>query len=47
MGEVRLEEGILAAVEVKVESSSIAAVCGLHHAVLRRVQVHTHTNVIR
>ncbi|KAF1374081.1 hypothetical protein PFLUV_G00245550 [Perca fluviatilis] len=26
------------AVEVQVESSSIAAVCGLHHAVLRRVQ---------
>ncbi|XP_076616686.1 Fanconi anemia core complex-associated protein 100 [Chaetodon auriga] len=25
-------------VEVQVESSSIAAVCGLHHAVLRRVQ---------
>ncbi|XP_062331338.1 Fanconi anemia core complex-associated protein 100 [Osmerus eperlanus] len=39
VGEVRLEEGILAAVEVKVESSSIAAVCGLHHAVLHRVQV--------
>lgn len=28
--------------EVHVESSSIAAVCGLHHAVLRRVQVRTH-----
>ncbi|XP_034716880.1 Fanconi anemia core complex-associated protein 100 [Etheostoma cragini] len=27
-----------AAVEVQVESSSIATVCGLHHAVLRRVQ---------
>lgn len=31
----------LAAVEVQVESSSMAAVCGLHHAVLRRVQVQT------
>ncbi|KAK9530606.1 hypothetical protein VZT92_012097 [Zoarces viviparus] len=32
------EEESLAAVEVQVESSSIAAVCGLHHAVLRRIQ---------
>ncbi|XP_029934260.1 Fanconi anemia core complex-associated protein 100 [Myripristis murdjan] len=30
--------GSLAAVELQVESSSMAAVCGLHHAVLRRVQ---------
>ncbi|KAK5850618.1 hypothetical protein PBY51_001481 [Eleginops maclovinus] len=32
------EEESLATVEVQVQSSSIAAVCGLHHAVLRRVQ---------
>ncbi|KAM3859591.1 Fanconi anemia core complex-associated protein 100-like [Diretmus argenteus] len=40
VGEESVEkaEGPLAAVEVQVESSSMAAVCGLHHAVLRRVQ---------
>lgn len=27
-------------VEVQIESSSVAAVCGLRHAVLRRLQVH-------
>ncbi|XP_070783786.1 Fanconi anemia core complex-associated protein 100 [Enoplosus armatus] len=32
------KEESLTTVEVRVESSSIAAVCGLHHAVLRRVQ---------
>ncbi|KAM4624515.1 Fanconi anemia core complex-associated protein 100 [Polymixia lowei] len=32
------EGGAPAAVEVKVESSSMAAVCGLHHALLCRVQ---------
>lgn len=32
----------LTAVEVQVESSSMAAVCGLHHAVLRRLQVQMH-----
>ncbi|XP_039991460.1 Fanconi anemia core complex-associated protein 100 isoform X2 [Xiphias gladius] len=32
------EEESLSAIEVRVESSSIAAVCGLHHAVLCRVQ---------
>ncbi|KAM9837981.1 Fanconi anemia core complex-associated protein 100 [Aulostomus maculatus] len=33
------EEGqSLATVEVRVQSSSMAAVCGLHHAILRRVQ---------
>ncbi|XP_068439579.1 Fanconi anemia core complex-associated protein 100 [Clinocottus analis] len=32
------EEESLTAVEVQVESSSIAAVCGLHHALLRRIQ---------
>ncbi|XP_044034754.1 Fanconi anemia core complex-associated protein 100 isoform X2 [Siniperca chuatsi] len=32
------KEESLTTVEVQVESSSIAAVCGLHHAVLRRVQ---------
>ncbi|KAL6095259.1 faap100 [Pungitius sinensis] len=32
------DEETLAAVEVQVESSSVAAVCGLHHAVLTRVQ---------
>lgn len=37
------EEESPTTVEVQVESSSIAAVCGLHHAVLRRVQVQTHT----
>uniref|UniRef100_A0A3B3UZU0 FA core complex associated protein 100 n=1 Tax=Poecilia latipinna TaxID=48699 RepID=A0A3B3UZU0_9TELE len=31
----------LVIVEVQVKSSSVAAVCGLHHAVLRRIQVHT------
>ncbi|XP_072524079.1 Fanconi anemia core complex-associated protein 100 [Salminus brasiliensis] len=31
-------EGPISAVEVQMESSSMAAVCGLHHAVLRRVQ---------
>nr|XP_046234185.1 Fanconi anemia core complex-associated protein 100 [Scatophagus argus] len=34
---MRKEES-LTIVEVRVESSSIAAVCGLHHAVLRRVE---------
>ncbi|KAM9336788.1 Fanconi anemia core complex-associated protein 100 [Symphorus nematophorus] len=32
------KEESLTTVEVQVESSSIVAVCGLHHAVLRRVQ---------
>ncbi|XP_040885075.1 Fanconi anemia core complex-associated protein 100 [Toxotes jaculatrix] len=32
------KEESLSTVEVRVESSSVAAVCGLHHAVLRRVQ---------
>ncbi|XP_037320418.2 Fanconi anemia core complex-associated protein 100 [Pungitius pungitius] len=32
------DEETLAAVEVQVEGSSVAAVCGLHHAVLTRVQ---------
>ncbi|XP_051273706.1 Fanconi anemia core complex-associated protein 100 [Dicentrarchus labrax] len=32
------EEESLTTVELQVESSSIAAVCGLHHAVLRRIQ---------
>ncbi|XP_061912042.1 Fanconi anemia core complex-associated protein 100 [Entelurus aequoreus] len=32
------EEEPLAIVEVKVESSSMAAVCGMHHAVLHRIQ---------
>ncbi|XP_076855648.1 Fanconi anemia core complex-associated protein 100 isoform X2 [Brachyhypopomus gauderio] len=31
-------EGPLSVVEVQVESSSMEALCGLHHAVLRRVQ---------
>lgn len=33
------EETTPTAVEVQVESSSVAAVCGLHHAVLTRIQV--------
>ncbi|KAM9424303.1 Fanconi anemia core complex-associated protein 100 [Pholidichthys leucotaenia] len=33
------QEESLMAVEVQVESSSITAVCGLHHAVLRRIQI--------
>lgn len=37
------KEEHLATVEVQVESASLAAVCGLHHAVLRRLQVQTHT----
>ncbi|KAM6951058.1 LOW QUALITY PROTEIN: Fanconi anemia core complex-associated protein 100 [Aplochiton taeniatus] len=32
------EEGPMAVVELRLKSSSIVAVCGLHHAVLRRVQ---------
>uniref|UniRef100_A0A3Q2W4I9 FA core complex associated protein 100 n=1 Tax=Haplochromis burtoni TaxID=8153 RepID=A0A3Q2W4I9_HAPBU len=28
-----------ATIEVQIESSSLAAVCGLHHAVLRRIQI--------
>lgn len=35
-------EGPLSVVEVQVESVSMSAVCGLHHAILRRVQVHIH-----
>lgn len=38
-----LSEGPLSVVEVQVESVSMSAVCGLHHAVLRRVQVRIHT----
>lgn len=37
----------VSAVEVQVDSSSLTAVCGLHHAVLQRLQVqkqHTHTH---
>ncbi|XP_017214022.2 Fanconi anemia core complex-associated protein 100 isoform X2 [Danio rerio] len=30
-------EGPLEALEIRVESSSVAAVCGLHHAILRRL----------
>uniref|UniRef100_A0A3Q1F375 FA core complex associated protein 100 n=1 Tax=Acanthochromis polyacanthus TaxID=80966 RepID=A0A3Q1F375_9TELE len=33
--------------EVQVESSSMTAVCGLHHAVLSRIQVQTHTHTVR
>ncbi|XP_012731597.2 Fanconi anemia core complex-associated protein 100 [Fundulus heteroclitus] len=33
-----VKEESLVSVEVQVESSSAAAVCGLHHAVLRRIQ---------
>ncbi|XP_038591881.1 Fanconi anemia core complex-associated protein 100 [Micropterus salmoides] len=36
------KEESLTTMEVHVESSSIAAVCGLHHAVLRRVQTLLH-----
>uniref|UniRef100_A0A8C2ZL71 FA core complex associated protein 100 n=1 Tax=Cyclopterus lumpus TaxID=8103 RepID=A0A8C2ZL71_CYCLU len=36
------KEEPLSTVEVQVESSSMAAVCGLHHALLRRIQVQTH-----
>ncbi|KAK3528876.1 hypothetical protein QTP70_011753 [Hemibagrus guttatus] len=32
-------DGPLSVVEVRVESVSMSAVCGLHHAVLRRVQI--------
>lgn len=41
------KEESLPAVVVHIQSSSIAAVCGLHHAVLRRVQVNTrrHTSL--
>lgn len=35
-------DGCLAAVLLHVDSSLMAAVCGLHHAVLRRLQVNTH-----
>lgn len=38
-----------ATVVLQIESASVAAVCGLHHAVLRRLQVHacTHTDMKR
>ncbi|KAM4525523.1 Fanconi anemia core complex-associated protein 100 [Odontesthes bonariensis] len=32
------KEEAVAHIEVQIESSSVAAVCGLHHAVLRRIQ---------
>ncbi|TRZ01059.1 hypothetical protein DNTS_035683 [Danionella cerebrum] len=32
-------EGPLEVLEIRVESSSLAAVCGLHHAILRRLEV--------
>ncbi|XP_067285551.1 Fanconi anemia core complex-associated protein 100 [Pseudorasbora parva] len=32
-------EGPLEVLEIRVESTSVAAVCGLHHAILRRLQV--------
>uniref|UniRef100_A0A671TV02 FA core complex associated protein 100 n=1 Tax=Sparus aurata TaxID=8175 RepID=A0A671TV02_SPAAU len=41
------KEESLTTVEVQVESSSIAAVCGLHHAMLRRVQRAASTKSIR
>lgn len=45
------KEERLVCVEVQTESSSVAAVCGLHHAVLRRIQVQTspccHINLFR
>lgn len=37
------KEKSLSTLEVQVEGKSIAAVCGLHHAVLTRLQVHTHS----
>ncbi|KAM7381908.1 hypothetical protein PAMA_012660 [Pampus argenteus] len=40
--EVHVGEESLATVEVQVESSSMAAVCGLHHAVLSRIQTLMH-----
>ncbi|TNN38602.1 Fanconi anemia core complex-associated protein 100 [Liparis tanakae] len=45
VGEESTAEGEepLSAVEVQVESSSLAAVCGLHHALLRRIQALLHT----
>uniref|UniRef100_A0A3P9Q6Q2 FA core complex associated protein 100 n=1 Tax=Poecilia reticulata TaxID=8081 RepID=A0A3P9Q6Q2_POERE len=41
--EVNVEEKTkpLVTMEVQVKSSSVAAVCGLHYALLRRIQVHT------
>uniref|UniRef100_A0A3B5PYG7 FA core complex associated protein 100 n=1 Tax=Xiphophorus maculatus TaxID=8083 RepID=A0A3B5PYG7_XIPMA len=41
--QVNIEEKTepLVTMEVQVKSSSVAAVCGLHHAVLHRIQVHT------
>uniref|UniRef100_A0A3Q3R086 FA core complex associated protein 100 n=1 Tax=Monopterus albus TaxID=43700 RepID=A0A3Q3R086_MONAL len=38
IGEESMAKESLSAIEVRVESSSVAAVCGLHHAVLHRVQ---------
>lgn len=35
-------EGPLSVVEIHIESVSMSAVCGLHHAILLRVQVHNH-----
>lgn len=37
------EEERLVCAEVQIESSSVAAVCGLHHAVLGRIQVQTYS----
>jgi len=37
------KEEAVAHIEVQIESSSVAAVCGLHHAVLCRIQVQTAT----
>ncbi|XP_029384283.1 Fanconi anemia core complex-associated protein 100 [Echeneis naucrates] len=36
------KEESLSAIEVRIESSSLAAVCGLHHAVLHRIQALLH-----
>lgn len=35
-------QGSLTTVVLQMESSFMAAVCGLHHAVLRRLQVRAH-----
>lgn len=32
-------DGPFEVLEIRVESTSVAAVCGLHHAILRRLQV--------
>ncbi|KAF4106538.1 Fanconi anemia core complex-associated protein 100 [Onychostoma macrolepis] len=40
-------DGPLEVLEIQVESTSVAAVCGLHHAILRRLQVLLRDSVVK